>query len=187
MSNFSFLLAIPEYSSFSKLCLDAELAIERPPFRICITECRVALEKCVKFVYTKENNLLLYDYSNMTLYDMIDNKEFQKIVPFCVLQEIQSIRRFANQGLHNGRDYNKDTAVNSLKSLFIFVQWIDKRYNHNYTERYFSQAELSMDNSTTDSPKTSNWAKVGYAALGSVLTLVGLAFLGNSDDKTKKY
>ena len=83
MSNFGYLLSISQYKSFAQLCIDAENAITRPPYRVCITECRVALEKCVKFIYTKEMNLTLLDYSNMSLWDMIDICNFRKIKRYC--------------------------------------------------------------------------------------------------------
>ncbi len=187
MSNFGYLLSISQYKSFAQLCIDAENAITRPPYRVCITECRVALEKCVKFIYTKEMNLTLLDYSNMSLWDMIDNCNFRKIVPIIVYNGIQDIRLDANNGLHNGVRYDKPTAMKALKALFSFVQWIDKRYNPNYTQRYFSETNINLEplNKPNEPNETSSWTKFGYFAFGSAVTFLGLALYGAKNNNSK--
>ncbi|WP_037352707.1 DUF4145 domain-containing protein [Selenomonas sp. FC4001] len=188
MSNFNYLQDIPEFTSFADLCIQAENTINMPSYSPCVIQCRVALEKCIKFIYSKERYLMIYDYNHMKLSAMLSNYEFRKLIPLPIQDKMHKIRKKGNKGLHNGIAYTEDVAIESLRDLFDIVQWIDQRYNTNHTPQYFSSARIDrnhnpLQNDSSQSNKPSLWRDLGFTALGSVLTFVGLAILGKNGKK----
>ncbi len=183
MANFSFLEDKTEYRSFSKECLDAEVAFENS-FDSCIGLVRKAVEAAVKWVYSIDKNLTLPQKKNPAdkkddgfLFVLLSEENFKRLVGKNLLGELHHCRMEGNKAIHNEKRFTQEEAIKSLKYLFDFVQWLDRRYGKNFTPRTFDPGEIPVKDPT--------WKKIlkgaGLVAVGVIGTLAAVLLSGDKD------
>lgn len=134
MNNFSFLNDKPEYRSFSKDCIDAEHAF-RNSYDSCVKLVRSALDAAIKWLYAEENKP-----ASDNLFELIERADLDKTLA----DKLHYCRMAGNAAIHNQKEFSADEALNCLKNLFDFVQWIDSRYNKNFTPRTFQTCTTNI-------------------------------------------
>ena len=185
MANFTFLRDKDEYMSFSESCIKAEEVWKNSPSS-CISGCRTALESIVKWIYQKERNLnyikpdVKDNIQASELYYRINNEGFKRLVPSNILKNLNYVRKLANKVLHENFQVTPDDGMRCLQYIFEFVQWVDRRYGHQYETRKFVKDEVPHN--------TSFWMqglKYAGAAIGGAAALA-LAIVMADNDNNKK-
>lgn len=141
MGNFDFLQGIEEYRVFAPTALQAENLYRTSP-SLCAFVCRKALELAVKWVYRKEQ--LELPYTN-TLQALLHANDFRDLMDGATWYRLQFIVKTGNLAAHEERKISSSAAVESLRSLFEFLEWIDYCYGETYKERHFSEAKIPED------------------------------------------
>ena len=184
MANFSFLADKTEYRSFSKDCIDAEESFQNS-FDSCVGLVRKALEAAIKWVYSKDKNFTRTD-KKLNLFEMISNPTFEQAVGKNLADKLHYCRKLGNDAMHpeysEKKNFSAEEAIQCLKNLFDFVQWIDGHYGKNFQLRTFDAGEIPVKDPT--------WKKVlkgvgmvGAGALGTVALFVAWAL---SDDRERR-
>ena len=127
MNNFDFLKDKPEYRAFSKDCIDAEAAF-RNSYDSCVKLVRTALDAAIKWVYVADKK-----NPPNNLFELIEQAGLDKNLA----DELHYCRKAGNAAIHNEKEFSAQEAEQCLKNLFDFVQWINNRYEKNFTPRTF--------------------------------------------------
>ena len=139
MSNFNYLTENPRYKLFSSAALDAENLLELSP-AMSAAASRKALELAVKWVYAADKSLNTPYRENIQA--LIHEPSFRFAVDRDTWQVLPYIIKLGNIAVHTEKQISRTDAVNSLSSLFHFLQWIDCVYGETYTRRTFSEKDI---------------------------------------------
>lgn len=147
MPNFDFLNGRQEFSLFAASAVEAEKVFATSS-AMCVIGCRKALELAVKWVYTVDNGIQAPYKDNLSA--LIHEYTFKKQLPPLLFGKIKGIVTFGNIAVHTGKIVPPAFAVQSLKSLFEFIQWVDYSYGSDYQVRTFDaqripKAHVSLD------------------------------------------
>lgn len=150
MPNFDFLNGRQEFSLFAPSAVEAEKVFATSP-AMCVIGCRKALELAVKWVYTVDNGIQAPYKDNLSA--LIHEYTFKKQLPPLLFGKIKGIVAFGNIAVHTGKIVPPAFAVQSLKSLFEFIQWVDYSYGSDYQVRTFDAQRIPKTHVSLDMQK----------------------------------
>ena len=128
MSNFEFLKSQKQYSLFASAAIEAEKVYGSAP-AMCAVGCRKALELAVKWVYAADNTMEMPYRDN--LQSLIHEQSFRFAVDYNTWGKLPFIIKLGNLAVHTERSVQAADALNSLRGLFEFIQWVDSvSYTH---------------------------------------------------------
>ena len=150
MPNFDFLNGRQEFSLFAASAVEAEKVFATSS-AMCVIGCRKALELAVKWVYTVDNGIQAPYKDNLSA--LIHEYTFKKQLPPLLFGKIKGIVAFGNMAVHTGKIVPPAFAVQSLKSLFEFIQWVDYSYGSDYQVRTFDAQRIPKTHVSLDMQK----------------------------------
>lgn len=150
MPNFDFLNGRQEFSLFAASAVEAEKVFATSS-AMCVIGCRKALELAVKWVYTVDNGIQAPYKDNLSA--LIHEYTFKKQLPPLLFGKIKGIVTFGNIAVHTGKIVPPAFAVQSLKSLFEFIQWVDYSYGSDYQVRTFDAQRIPKTHVSLDMQK----------------------------------
>ena len=150
MPNFDFLNGRQEFSLFAPSAVEAEKVFATSS-AMCVIGCRKALELAVKWVYTVDNGIQAPYKDNLSA--LIHEYTFKKQLPPLLFGKIKGIVAFGNMAVHTGKTVPPAFAVQSLKSLFEFIQWVDYSYGSDYQVRTFDAQRIPKTHVSLDMQK----------------------------------
>ena len=150
MPNFDFLNGRQEFSLFAASAVEAEKVFATSS-AMCVIGCRKALELAVKWVYTVDNGIQAPYKDNLSA--LIHEYTFKKQLPPLLFGKIKGIVTFGNIAVHTGKIVPLAFAVQSLKSLFEFIQWVDYSYGSDYQARTFDEQRIPKTHVSLDMQK----------------------------------
>ena len=150
MPNFDFLNGRQEFSLFAASAVEAEKVFATSS-AMCVIGCRKALELAVKWVYTVDNGIQAPYKDNLSA--LIHEYTFKKQLPPLLFGKIKGIVTFGNMAVHTGKIIPPAFAVQSLKSLFEFIQWVDYSYGSDYQVRTFDAQRIPKTHVSLDMQK----------------------------------
>ena len=150
MPNFDFLNGRQEFSLFAASAVEAEKVFATSS-AMCVIGCRKALELAVKWVYTVDNGIQAPYKDNLSA--LIHEYTFKKQLPPLLFGKIKGIVAFGNMAVHTGKTVPPAFAVQSLKSLFEFIQWVDYSYGSDYQVRTFDARRIPKTHVSLDMQK----------------------------------
>lgn len=150
MPNFDFLNGRQEFSLFAPSAVEAEKVFATSS-AMCVIGCRKALELAVKWVYTVDNGIQAPYKDNLSA--LIHEYTFKKQLPPLLFGKIKGIVTFGNIAVHTGKIVPPAFAVQSLKSLFEFIQWVDYSYGSDYQARTFEEQRIPKTHVSLDMQK----------------------------------
>ena len=150
MPNFDFLNGRQEFSLFAASAVEAEKVFATSP-AMCVIGCRKALELAVKWVYTVDNGIQAPYKDNLSA--LIHEYTFKKQLPPLLFGKIKGIVAFGNMAVHTSKIVPPAFAVQSLKSLFEFIQWVDYSYGSDYQARAFDEQWIPKTHVSLDMQK----------------------------------
>ena len=150
MPNFDFLNGRKEFSMFAASAVEAEKVFASSP-AMCVIGCRKALELAVKWVYAVDKSIQA-PYKD-TLSALIHEYTFKKQLPDLLFDKIKGIVTFGNIAVHTNKTVPSAFAVQSLKSLFEFIQWVDYSYGRDYQVRTFDERLIPKTHVSLDMRK----------------------------------
>ena len=150
MPNFDFLNGRQEFSLFAPSAVEAEKVFATSS-AMCVIGCRKALELAVKWVYTVDNGIQAPYKDNLSA--LIHEYTFKKQLPPLLFGKIKGIVTFGNIAVHTGKIVPPAFAVQSLKSLFEFIQWVDYSYGSDYQVRTFDAQRIPKTHVSLDMQK----------------------------------
>lgn len=142
MSNFEFLKSQKQYSLFASAAIEAEKVYGSAP-AMCAVGCRKALELAVKWVYAADNTMEMPYRDN--LQSLIHEQSFRFAVDYNTWGKLPFIIKLGNLAVHTERSVQAADALNSLRGLFEFIQWVDYCYGSDYVERHFDEALIPTE------------------------------------------
>ncbi|MBQ3712380.1 MAG: DUF4145 domain-containing protein, partial [Spirochaetia bacterium] len=129
MTNFDFLLNIPQFSPFADVAISAE-RIYRIDVGQSVVACRRALEFAVKWMYSADRALEM-PYQD-SLVSLINTAEFHDIVPSDVWKRVDFIRKIGNVAAHSSKKVTPDQAALCLENLYAFIDFLAYSYIPDY-------------------------------------------------------
>lgn len=150
MPNFDFLNGRQEFSLFAASAVEAEKVFATSS-AMCVIGCRKALELAVKWVYTVDNGIQAPYKDNLSA--LIHEYTFKKQLPPLLFGKIKGIVTFGNMAVHTGKIVPPAFAVQSLKSLFEFIHWVDYSYGSDYQVRTFDAQRIPKTHVSLDMQK----------------------------------
>lgn len=150
MSNFEFLKSQKQYSLFASAAIEAEKVYGSAP-AMCAVGCRKALELAVKWVYAADNTMEMPYRDN--LQSLIHEQSFRFAVDYNTWGKLPFIIKLGNLAVHTERSVQAADALNSLRGLFEFIQWVDYCYGSDYVERHFDEALIPTEKVIVDTKK----------------------------------
>lgn len=150
MSNFEFLKSQKQYSLFASAAIEAEKVYGSAP-AMCAVGCRKALELAVKWVYAADNTMEMPYRDN--LQSLIHEQSFRFAVDYNTWGKLPFIIKLGNLAVHTERSVQAADALNSLRGLFEFIQWLDYCYGSDYVERHFDEALIPTEKVIVDTKK----------------------------------
>lgn len=150
MSNFEFLKFQKQYSLFASAAIEAEKVYCSAP-AMCAVGCRKALELAVKWVYSADNTLEMPYRDN--LQSLIHEPSFRFAVDYNTWGKLPFIIKLGNLAVHTERSVQATDALNSLRGLFEFIQWVDYCYGTDYVERHFNESLIPTEKIIVDTKK----------------------------------
>ncbi|MCR4637241.1 MAG: DEAD/DEAH box helicase family protein [Butyrivibrio sp.] len=142
MTNFDYLKAEPQFSTFVDVAISAEKIIGIDP-EASIINCRRAMEFAIKWMYSVDKSLVMPYQDN--LISLIHTDEFREIVDINLWNRIDFIRRMGNNAAHTGKKVNYDQAELCLKNLFIFFDFLFYCYSDYYEEKEYDPELLRVN------------------------------------------
>ena len=141
MTNFDFLLADKQFSSFADVAVAAEKLLH-VDVDSCVLSCRRAMEFAVKWMYSVDDGLRLpYDD---TLAVLMSTEDFRAIANDDVLRRMTFVRKLGNNAAHTGRKITLEQAELCLENLFYFMDFVACLYAKTYTARAFDKSLLTL-------------------------------------------
>ena len=141
MTNFDFLLADKQFSSFASVAVAAEKLLH-VDVDSCVLSCRRAMEFAVKWMYSVDADLHLpYDD---TLAVLMSTEDFRGIANDDVLRRMTFVRKLGNNAAHTGRKITLEQAELCLENLFYFMDFVACLYAKTYTARAFDKSLLTL-------------------------------------------
>lgn len=142
-TNFSHLKMSNEYELFTPACIDAENLLETSPV-MSVVASRKALELCIKWVYSIDNDLDNPKKDNLQA--LLHENGFPSLLNQKLWRRLQYIVKNGNLSVHTSKSITKNEAILSLNILFDFVQWIEYCYGTVYEERHFDEKLIPNKN-----------------------------------------
>ena len=137
MTNFDFLLSVPEFVSFGEVAVTAEKIYSIDP-ATCVLNCRRAMEFAVKWMYSVDSALSLpWDDK---LVSLLSTEEFRDIVDANLMRRLEFIRKLGNCAAHDGKKVTKEQAMLCLQNLWVFMDFIACCYSRGYHSGAFDPA-----------------------------------------------
>ena len=150
MPNFDFLNDRKEFSMFAASAVEAEKVFASSP-AMCVIGCRKALELAVKWVYAVDKSIQAPYKDNLSA--LIHEYTFKKQLPDLLFDKIKGIVTFGNIAVHTNKTVPSAFAVQALKSLFEFIQWVDYSYGRDYQVRIFDEGQIPKTHVSLDMQK----------------------------------
>ena len=141
MTNFDFLLADKQFSSFASVAVAAENLLHID-VDACVLNCRRAMEFAVKWMYSVDRDLVM-PYQD-TLVTLMNDGAFRDIVGPDMWRRMDFIRRLGNTVAHGGKKITADQAELCLENLFYFMDQVACFYAESYTEGKFDRSLLTL-------------------------------------------
>lgn len=139
MTNFDFLLADPQFSSFADVAVSAEKILHIDP-AACVLNCRRAMEFGVKWMYSVDGALSAPCQDSLV--SLMNAGDFRDVVGADIWRRMDLIRRLGNAAAHTGKKLTQEQAELCLENLYIFLDFVAYCYGTGYTERQFDRSLL---------------------------------------------
>ena len=137
MTNFDFLLSIPDFVPFGEVAVAAEKIYSIDP-AACVLNCRRAMEFAVKWMYSVDSSLSMpWDDK---LVSLLSTEEFRDIVDTNLMRRLEYIRKIGNFAAHDGKKITKEQAMLCLQNLWVFMDFVACCYSRNYQSGTFDPA-----------------------------------------------
>ena len=134
MTNFDFLLSIPNFASFGEVAAAAEKIYAIDP-AACVLNCRRAMEFAVKWMYSVDSALSMpWDDK---LVSLLSTEDFRDIVDTNLMRRLEYIRKIGNCAAHDGRKVTKEQAMLCLQNLWVFMDFVACCYSRGYQSGTF--------------------------------------------------
>ena len=137
MTNFDFLLSVPDFVSFGEVAAAAEKIYSIDP-AACVLNCRRAMEFAVKWMYSVDSALSMpWDDK---LVSLLSTEDFRDIVDANLMKRLEYIRKIGNCAAHDGKKITKEQAMLCLQNLWVFMDFVACCYSRNYQSGTFDPA-----------------------------------------------
>ena len=137
MTNFDFLLSVPDFVSFGEVAAAAEKIYSIDP-AACVLNCRRAMEFAVKWMYSVDSGLSMpWDDK---LVSLLSTEDFRDIVDANLMRRLEYIRKIGNCAAHDGKKITKEQAMLCLQNLWVFMDFVACCYSRNYQSGTFDPA-----------------------------------------------
>ena len=134
MTNFDFLLSIPNFASFGEVAAAAEKIYAIDP-AACVLNCRRAMEFAVKWMYSVDSAFSMpWDDK---LVSLLSTEDFRDIVDTNLMRRLEYIRKIGNCAAHDGRKVTKEQAMLCLQNLWVFMDFVACCYSRGYQSGTF--------------------------------------------------
>ena len=134
MTNFDFLLSVPDFVPFGEVAVAAEKIYSIDP-AACVLNCRRAMEFAVKWMYSVDSALSMpWDDK---LVSLLSTEEFRDIVDTNLMRRLEYIRKAGNFAAHDGKKITKEQAMLCLQNLWVFMDFVACCYSRNYQSGNF--------------------------------------------------
>ena len=140
MTNFDFLNADKQFSSFADVAIAAERLL---PIDVasCVSNCRRAMEFAVKWMYSVDRDLVM-PYQD-SLVSLMGDEKFRDIVGEDIWRRMDFVRKLGNTVMHGAKKITREQAELCLENLYYFLDELAYFYADEYVERSFDRALLS--------------------------------------------
>lgn len=105
----------------------------------------------MKWVYAADNTMEMPYRDN--LQSLIHEQSFRFAVDYNTWGKLPFIIKLGNLAVHTERSVQAADALNSLRGLFEFIQWVDYCYGSDYVERHFDEALIPTEKVIVDTKK----------------------------------
>ncbi len=139
MTNFDFLDADEQFTSFSSIAKEAELVYPASA-KASALMCRSSMEAAVKWMYSVDSSLVM-PY-NTRLVTLIESNSFTDMLPDGMYQKLSYLRRLGNNASHEQKAISKTQAAQGLRHLFDFLDFLAYNYAEEYTAPSFDDSVL---------------------------------------------
>ena len=137
MTNFDFLLSVPDFVPFGEVAVAAEKIFSIDP-AACVLNCRRAMEFAVKWMYSVDSALSMpWDDK---LVSLLSTEDFRDIVDANLMRRLEFIRKVGNCAAHDGRKVTKEQAMLCLQNLWVFMDFVACCYSRGYQSGSFDPA-----------------------------------------------
>ena len=137
MTNFDFLLSVPDFVPFGEVAVAAEKIYSIDP-AACVLNCRRAMEFAVKWMYSVDSALSMpWDDK---LVSLLSTEDFRDIVDANLLHRLEYIRKIGNFAAHEGKKITKEQAMLCLQNLWVFMDFVACCYSRDYQSGTFDPA-----------------------------------------------
>ncbi len=137
MTNFDFLLSVPDFVPFGEVAVAAEKIYSIDP-AACVLNCRRAMEFAVKWMYSVDSALCMpWDDK---LVSLLSTEEFRDIVDTNLMRRLEYIRKIGNFAAHDGKKITKEQAMLCLQNLWVFMDFVACCYSRGYQSGSFDPA-----------------------------------------------
>ena len=134
MTNFDFLLSVPDFITFGEVAVAAEKIYSIDP-AACVLNCRRAMEFAVKWMYSVDSALSMpWDDK---LVSLLSTEEFRDIVDTNLMRRLEYIRKIGNFAAHDGKKITKEQAMLCLQNLWVFMDFVACCYSRDYQPGVF--------------------------------------------------
>lgn len=127
------------YDLFADAAIEAERVFASSG-AMCAIGCRKALELAVRWIYAADNTMREPYKDNLQA--LLHEPSFKHAVDRRIWPALQFVVKLGNQAVHTDQRVSTQNAMNSLKILFDFVDWLDYCYGLDYTERSFDEKKI---------------------------------------------
>ena len=137
MTNFDFLLSVPDFAPFGEVAVAAEKIYSIDP-AACVMNCRRAMEFAVKWMYSVDSALSMpWDDK---LVSLLSTEEFRDIVDMNLMRRLEYIRKTGNFAAHDGKKITREQAMLCLQNLWVFMDFVACCYSLDYQSGTFDPA-----------------------------------------------
>ena len=137
MTNFDFLLSVPDFVPFGEVAVAAEKIYSIDP-AACVLNCRRAMEFAVKWMYSVDSALSMpWDDK---LISLLSTEDFRNIVDTNLMRRLEYIRKTGNFAAHDGKKITKEQAMLCLQNLWVFMDFVACCYSRDYQSGAFDPA-----------------------------------------------
>lgn len=150
-TNFDYLLLEVNFGDFAELCKNAELSYQISAVA-CVSAARIAMESAVKWLYSADS-ALTRPYDDKLL-NLLQDENFQDIVPYELSQKLEYIRKLGNQAIHAPKNIRIEQAKLCLEFLYDFCDFISMCYGSNYEYHEYNTASLTQEAESSQIEKT---------------------------------
>ena len=137
MTNFDFVLSVPDFAPFGEVAAAAEKIYSIDP-AACVMNCRRAMELAVKWMYSVDSALSMpWDDK---LVSLLSTEDFRDIVDANLMRRLEYIRKIGNCAAHDGRKITREQAMLCLQNLWVFMDFVACCYSRDYQPGAFDPA-----------------------------------------------